>query len=603
MPHKADAAAACDEVRGDAARAAQRQLRVARRRRNAGRRVDRRRRVPALAARSRVTIRRARLRSCSAPAAPARAVVLALAQAGRDGARSRPAGPKPPPTPPRSRPGSSPSPGRGRPAPRPGRATLIVNATPIGMARAACRRRPALPLERRRSRAGPGRRRPRLPPAAHAAARAGGRGRGRGDRRRGRDARAPGCDRVRAVDGRGRAGRTSCGPRCSPGSGPRDPARCRFLRAGSRSPGPGSTAGCSRADEQGRRPTERARVAARDVRHTVGHGAVRAPVDGRQDRRAPARSGRRRHEAIKAAVFVAGGLCCAVESDDGSGAGVARDDGARGPARRRRLLARAVPDRFVPVHRRRAPAVRRGRHHAARAAVAEIGALLEQWREIEATLPSLDARVRLAPVLRRRRDRADRAGVEPPRRARRHAVGPRARVAARPSDDRGLPDAEGPGRSGRDRGRRRARRRPRCAARTAATPDRRRRPAPKLRSERGRRRVPAAALGARVDDRGEGAVRRRRVTPSPRPSTPSPRPRPPTPGHRRGRRRRRGAGQPHDEDSPAPSPTSSPSRELPDAPQDGRHGALGALDGAPSPDDVPQDRGALLRLFSALKES
>ena len=33
-------------------------------------------------------------------------------------------------------------------------------------------------------------------------------------------------------------------------------------------------------------------------------------------------------------------------------------------------------------------------------AVAEITALLEQWHEIEATLPSLDARIRLAPVLK-----------------------------------------------------------------------------------------------------------------------------------------------------------------------------------------------------------
>ena len=128
-------------------------------------------------------------------------------------------------------------------------------------------------------------------------------------------------------------------------------------------------------------------------------------------------------------------------------------------------------------------------------AVAEIAALLEQWREIEARIPSLDARVRLAPVLR-----ADEIVVT----ARewsllvalegtpsvRELVSPRGRPMIEVCRTR-----EGSGRPGRDRGRRRG-----CGA------ERRPRPACGAGRCRRRERRRRSRLGRRRPDRGAGAV-------------------------------------------------------------------------------------------------
>jgi hypothetical protein len=102
---------------------------------------------------------------------------------------------------------------------------------------------------------------------------------------------------------------------------------------------------------------------------------------------------------LKATVFVAGGLCCAVESDDVSRrpeseaelAGQLVDVGfsvARQPSGSFRFKDAEEPPFPSTVSAALEPAV------------LEITSLLDQWREIEGTIPSLDARVRLAPVLR-----------------------------------------------------------------------------------------------------------------------------------------------------------------------------------------------------------
>jgi hypothetical protein len=102
---------------------------------------------------------------------------------------------------------------------------------------------------------------------------------------------------------------------------------------------------------------------------------------------------------VKASVFVIGGLCCAVESDEVGGPAGSEpelasrlvDVGfslARSPAGSFQFSDDESPAFDVVATTRLEPAV------------AEITALLEQWREIEDTIPSLEARVRLAPVLR-----------------------------------------------------------------------------------------------------------------------------------------------------------------------------------------------------------
>lgn len=102
---------------------------------------------------------------------------------------------------------------------------------------------------------------------------------------------------------------------------------------------------------------------------------------------------------VKASVFVIGGLCCAVESDD-----------VGGPAGSEPELASRLVDVGFSLARSHSGSFRFSDAESPpfdvvattrlEPAVAEITALLEQWREIEDTIPSLDARVRLAPVLR-----------------------------------------------------------------------------------------------------------------------------------------------------------------------------------------------------------
>jgi hypothetical protein len=107
------------------------------------------------------------------------------------------------------------------------------------------------------------------------------------------------------------------------------------------------------------------------------------------------------HESgpTKAAVFVAAGLCCAVESDD-----------EHGPSGSEAELARRLVDVGFSLARCHSGSFRFNDAESPpfdvvattrfEPAVAEITTLLEQWHEIEATLPSLDARMRLAPVLK-----------------------------------------------------------------------------------------------------------------------------------------------------------------------------------------------------------
>jgi hypothetical protein len=103
--------------------------------------------------------------------------------------------------------------------------------------------------------------------------------------------------------------------------------------------------------------------------------------------------------AFEATVFVAGGLCCGVESDEVGGPAGSEDElavrlvevgfsVARQPAGSFRF-SDAEPPPFTLDHTTKLGP-----------AVAEITSMLDQWREIEATIPSLDVRVRLAPVLR-----------------------------------------------------------------------------------------------------------------------------------------------------------------------------------------------------------
>ena len=101
----------------------------------------------------------------------------------------------------------------------------------------------------------------------------------------------------------------------------------------------------------------------------------------------------------EAAVFVSAGRCCAVESD--AATGPAGSDGelasrlvdvgftlARQPSGSFRFADSELPSFETTLATPLEPAV------------AEITSMLDQWREIEATIPSLDVRVRLAPVLR-----------------------------------------------------------------------------------------------------------------------------------------------------------------------------------------------------------
>ncbi|MBV9919913.1 MAG: DUF4388 domain-containing protein [Pseudonocardia sp.] len=96
----------------------------------------------------------------------------------------------------------------------------------------------------------------------------------------------------------------------------------------------------------------------------------------------------------EAAVFVRAGRCCAVEPAGAGGAGLAAalvDVGftlARQPEGAFRFTDSEMPERPAEAEVALEPAV------------AEILAMLDAWRDIEATIPSLDARLRLAPQLR-----------------------------------------------------------------------------------------------------------------------------------------------------------------------------------------------------------
>lgn len=102
----------------------------------------------------------------------------------------------------------------------------------------------------------------------------------------------------------------------------------------------------------------------------------------------------------EAAVFVRAGRCCAVESAD-AGEGLPADAGG--------LAARLVDVGFALARQpagsfrfadAEAPTRRADVEVALEPAVAEITEMLAAWHDIEATIPSLDARLRLAPVLR-----------------------------------------------------------------------------------------------------------------------------------------------------------------------------------------------------------
>jgi hypothetical protein len=101
----------------------------------------------------------------------------------------------------------------------------------------------------------------------------------------------------------------------------------------------------------------------------------------------------------EAAVYVNAGRCCGVESDDASGPAATDED-----------LARLLVDTGFTVARQAAGSFRFSDAEEPpfaadvttrfEPAVVEITEMLAQWREIEATIPSLDVRLRLAPVLR-----------------------------------------------------------------------------------------------------------------------------------------------------------------------------------------------------------
>ncbi len=109
----------------------------------------------------------------------------------------------------------------------------------------------------------------------------------------------------------------------------------------------------------------------------------------------------------EASVFLTGGLCCAVESDDAAVSLSALP--AAAAATDTELAARLVDVGFA-FARVGTGSFRFSDSELAEydtgvttplePAVAEIRSLLDQWHEIEATIPSLDVRVRLARVLR-----------------------------------------------------------------------------------------------------------------------------------------------------------------------------------------------------------
>jgi Domain of unknown function (DUF4388) len=106
----------------------------------------------------------------------------------------------------------------------------------------------------------------------------------------------------------------------------------------------------------------------------------------------------------EASVFVSQGRCCGVDADE-----TMASAGSNGPAGSEAELARRLTDVGFAFARRPDGSFRFtdsevGAHDCAITAalepvIVEIGSMLDQWREIESTIPSLDARVRIAPVL------------------------------------------------------------------------------------------------------------------------------------------------------------------------------------------------------------
>jgi hypothetical protein len=111
----------------------------------------------------------------------------------------------------------------------------------------------------------------------------------------------------------------------------------------------------------------------------------------------------------EASVFLTGGLCCAVESDAALVSGLPAASGSGSATSDTELAARLVDVGFAFAR------VATGSFRFSDSelseydtvvtvplepAIAEIRSLVEQWHEIEATIPSLDVRVRLARVLR-----------------------------------------------------------------------------------------------------------------------------------------------------------------------------------------------------------
>jgi Domain of unknown function (DUF4388) len=106
---------------------------------------------------------------------------------------------------------------------------------------------------------------------------------------------------------------------------------------------------------------------------------------------------------LEASVFVTGGLCCAVEADEAGGSA-----GSRAPESNDELAGRLVDVGFafarLPEGSFRFSDSELAAYDTSvttplERAVVEIRSLLDQWHEIESTIPSLDVRVRLAPVL------------------------------------------------------------------------------------------------------------------------------------------------------------------------------------------------------------
>ena len=102
------------------------------------------------------------------------------------------------------------------------------------------------------------------------------------------------------------------------------------------------------------------------------------------------------HQAV---VFVDSGLCCAVESNEVTGPAGGDEELALRLVDVGFAVARISSGSFHFVDAE-APTFASNESALLDPAIAEITTMLEQWREIEATIPSLDARIRLAPVLR-----------------------------------------------------------------------------------------------------------------------------------------------------------------------------------------------------------